>query len=83
MISTTRWFFLASFFPLLLIEAELGVIHDLTDGGDRVGRDLNQIQPQLFRHGVGLGGGHDALLGAVGTDQTDLFVPDLLIQLMV
>ena len=34
-------------------------------------------------HGVGLCGRHDAQLGAVGTDQTNFLIPDLLIELMI
>ena len=69
--------------PLLLVEAELGVVHDLAHGGNGIGRDLYKIQPLLFRHGIGLGSGHDPQLSAVGADQADLFVPDFLIELMV
>ena len=70
-------------FTLLLIEAELGIVHDLAHRGDGVGRDLYQIQTLLLCQSVGLCCGHNAQLGTVGTDESDLLVPDLLIELMI
>ena len=68
--------------PLLLIEAELGIVHDLADGGDRIGGDLYKIQFLLLGQSVRLSGGHDAQLGTVRTDHTELLVPDLVVELM-
>ena len=69
--------------PLLLIETELGIVHDLAHRRYSVGRDLHQIHPLLLRHGVGLGCGNNPQLGAVCTNEPDLFVPDFLVELMV
>ena len=68
--------------PLLLLELELAVVHELADRGNRGGGDLDQIQALL--HGLlqSISGGHDAQLSAVGTHQTHLSVPNLLVELM-
>ena len=65
-----------------LLEPELAVIHQLAYGGDSVGRDLDQIQPLLLGHAQRLLRGHEAKLLAGLRDQTDLFIPDLVIGLM-
>ena len=69
-------------FPLLLIVAEFGIVHDLADRGCGIGGDLHQIQALLICHGICLGSGNDTQLGAVFTDKPDLLIPDLLIELM-
>ena len=69
-------------FPLLLIVAELGLVHDLANGRGGIGRNFDQIQTLLLCHGVCLCSGNNAQLSAVGADQADLFVADLLIELM-
>jgi len=70
-------------FTLLLIEAELGVVHDFADRGNCVGRDLYKIHALLFSQCIGLISGHDAQLGTVETDEANLFVPDLFVELMI
>ena len=65
------------------LEAEFGIVHDLADGRDGVGRNLYKVHALLLCHGVGLGSGNDTQLGTVGTDETNFLIPDLLIQLMI
>ena len=59
------------------------LLMDFADGGNGVGRDLDQIHALLLSQGVGLCRGHDTQLGTVGTDQTNLLVANLLIELMI
>ena len=68
--------------PLALLELELAVVHQLAHGGHGLRRDLHQVQSLLISDPQGLGGRHDAQLGAVITDQADLLVANVLIQFM-
>ena len=68
--------------PLGLLEAELPVVHELAHGRGGVGGDLHQVQALLVGQALALRRGHDAQLAAVGADETDLPVADLLIDLM-
>ena len=68
---------------LLLIEAELGIVHDLADGGDSIGRDLHKVKALLLRQLVGFVGRHNTQLGTVSADQADLFIPDFFVELMI
>ena len=68
---------------LLLIEAELGIVHDFTDGGNCVGGDLHQVQTLFLCQGICLSSGHDTQLGTVFTDDAKLLVADFLIELMI
>ena len=70
------------FFPLALLEPELAVVHQLADGGSGLRRDLDQVQALFIGDLQSLRRGHDAELLALGTDQADLLVADLLIQFM-
>ena len=68
--------------PLGLLELVLAVVHELTDGGIRGGRDLHQVQIRVHGALQRLPGGHDAqLLSGVG-DQANLLVADLFVDLM-
>ena len=70
-------------FTLLLIEAEFGIVHDLADRGDSIGRDLHKVKALLLRQLVGFVGRHNTQLGTVSTDQADLFIPDFFVELMI
>ena len=71
------------FFPLALLEPELAVVHQLAHGRRSAwGEILTRSRPcssAIFRASAG---GHDAQLLALGTDQADLLVADLLVQFM-
>src|SRR5699024_10675884 len=69
-------------FPLGLLELELAIVHELAHRGNGVGRDFDQIQAGLVGVALGLGSGHHTQLVAVGANQADLTVTDLLIDLM-
>jgi len=69
-------------FPLALLKTELAVIHQLADGRDSLGRDLDKIQTLLIGNLQRLIGRHDTELFTFGTDQSDLLVVDILIQFM-
>ena len=69
-------------FLLALLKAELAVIHQLAHRRDCLGRDLDQIQALLVGDLQCLCGRHDAELFALGADQPDLLVVDVLIQFM-
>ena len=68
---------------LLLVEAELGIVHNLTDRGDCIGRDFHQVEALLLCHTIGFVCRHDAQLRTIGTDQSNLLIPDFLIELMI
>ena len=70
-------------FPLLLIEAELGIVHNFADRGDSIGGDLYQVQALLLGQSVGLLSGHNAQLRAVFADDAKLLILDFLIELMI
>ena len=70
-------------FLLHLLEAELAVVHDLADGRDGVGSDLNQIQLLFLCHTQSGFSRHDTQLGAVRADDAKLFVPDFFIDLVI
>ena len=66
-----------------LLEAELAVVHDFAHGGDGVGRDLDQVKALLLGQLQCILSGHDTELFAGVGDQTNLFVADFLIELMI
>ena len=68
--------------PLGLLEPVLAVIHELADGGDRVGGDLDQVQLSFDRFGHGLFDGQDAQLLSLGGNQTNFLVANFLVDLM-
>ena len=70
------------FFPLALLEPELAVVHQLAHGGIGLRRNLDQVQALLIGDLQGLRRRHDAELLALGTDQANLLVSDLLVQFM-
>lgn len=70
------------FFPLALLEPELAVVHQLAHGGNGLRRDLDQVQALLVGDLQSFRRGHDAELLALGTDQANLLVSDLLVQFM-
>ena len=70
-------------FPLFLIEAEFGIVHDLADRGDSIGRDLYKVKTLFLRQLVSFVGRHNTQLGTVSADQSDLFIPDFFIELMI
>src|SRR5579863_3088923 len=61
---------------LIFVFAE---VENLADRGDRIRRDLHQIEPGLLRHGYGGADFRDALVGAVFIDELDLANADLLV----
>ena len=65
-----------------LLEAELAVVHDLADGGNGVGGNLDQVQVLLLSDTLSFHSGHDAQLFTGLRDQTNLLVPDFFIDLM-
>jgi len=69
-------------FLLQLFEAELAIIHDLADRGNRVGCDLNQIQILFICHSLCIGRRHDTQLGTVSANNPNFLIPDFLIELM-
>ena len=65
---------------LLLLEAELTVVHDLAHGGCGLGGDHDQIQLFLIRELEGFLGAHDSEGLSVCGDDPDLLEVDLLVQ---
>ena len=65
--------------PLFLLILELAVIHDPADGGIGIGRDLDQVQPQLLGVPPGLLEFEDADLLVVRVDYPYLFGLNLVI----
>ena len=82
MISTTFWFFLASFSFFQLFEAEFAVIHDLADRRNGVRRDLDKVKVLFLGKRQSVGRGHNTKLAAVSSDHAKLLVADLLVDLM-
>ena len=74
--------FLGFLFPLLLVKAEFGIVHDFAHRGDGVGGNLYKVEALLLCHGIGLSGRNNAQLSAIGTDKPDFLVTNLLIELM-
>ena len=68
--------------PLALLEPVFAVVHELAHRRGCLGRDLHQIQPPLVRNVQSVGGGHDTQLFTGLTDEADLLVTDLLVELM-
>ncbi|GLS81966.1 hypothetical protein GCM10007893_28240 [Paracoccus marinus] len=64
-------------FALLLFVLELAHIHDLADRRRGVGRNLDQIEPDLLRQLDAACGGDDADVFAVRADQADLGDADM------
>ena len=58
------------------------VVHQLAHGGNGLRRDLDQVQALLVGDLQSFRRGHDAELLALGTDQANLLVSDLLVQFM-
>ncbi len=67
---------------LELFEAVLAVIHYPAYGGSGLRRDLDKIEPLLLGDLERLFGGNYTELRAVFSDEADLFIPYLLIDLM-
>ena len=70
------------FLALGLLELELTVVHELANGRDSVGRDLDQVQTGLIGAVLSLGSRHDAELLTGVADQSNFAVADLFIDLM-
>ena len=68
-------------FTLCLLEAELAVVHDLTHGGNRLGRDLNQIKTLFISDLLCVTSGLNTQLRTVGIDYSNLFISDLVVDL--
>ena len=66
---------------LLLFKTVLAVIQHLAHRRNSLRCDLDQIQTSIFSSAHGHLNGHNALLLAVCTDQTDLTVTDLTVDL--
>src|SRR5262249_10210566 len=64
---------------LLRLEFVFAVIQDFDDGRDRVGGNLDQIEPGGLRHLQGGLDGGGAYVGATGIDQLNLSDADLLV----
>ena len=71
------------FFFFGLFEAELAIVHDFAHGRSGVGRDLYQIHLVFLGKAQRVGGGHDAQLSTVVANDANLFVANLLVELMV
>ena len=67
---------------LLRLVLELAVVHKTADGRRGLRRDLDKVKPLLVGDVLRLRGRHDAELLTGSTDETDLAVPDLLVDLM-
>lgn len=74
--------FAGLFFPLGLLKAIFSIVHQLADGRDGIGGDLDQIQALLVSHVQRFLGGHDAQLFPFSRNQPDLLVTDVFIDLM-
>lgn len=68
-------------FPFCLLKAVLAVIHNLTDGGICLGRNLYKIQSLVIRDLLCIAGGLNPQLCAVGINQANLSVSDLFVEL--
>ena len=68
---------------LLLLIAELAVIHQTADRRDCVGRNLDQIHPCILSHAEGFGCADDPDLGAIDAGQSDFRNSDLTIDPML
>ena len=75
--------FLCFLFLFELVEAEFTVVHDLTDRGNGIGRDLDEVKLLLFSHCQRFLGGKNAEHCTVSTDQTDFLIPNIFIELMI
>ena len=75
--------FLCFLFPFELVEAELSVVHDLADGRNGVGRDLDEVKLLFLCHRHRLFDGKNAEHGSVGADQADLLILDFFVELMI
>jgi hypothetical protein len=64
---------------LLLLEPVLAVIQDLADRRRGVGRDLNQVEPDLLGLGQRVCDRESAEVRTVGADQVNLFDADVLV----
>lgn len=69
-------------FPLGLLEAVLAVVHHLADRRGRFGGNFDQVKTCLCGNGQSVARGHDPELLTIGGNQADLFIPDILIDLM-
>ena len=68
---------------LLLLIAELAVVHQAADGRRRIGRNLNEVHVGVFRHAQSLDRTNNPDLGAVDAGQSDLGDSDLTIDPML
>lgn len=71
------------FFLFQLFEAEFAVIHDLADWGDGDGGDLHEIKLLLLGKAKRLCRRNDADHAAVCVNQTNLFVLNFFVELMI
>ena len=66
-----------------LFKLELAVVHDLTDRGHCLRRNLHQIQTAVDGNTHGILNRHDTQLRTVGVNETNFFVTDFLVNLML
>lgn len=69
-------------FPLGLLEAVLAVVHHFADRRGRLGGNFDQVKTGLCGNGQSVTRGHDPKLLTIGGNQANLFVPNILIDLM-
>ena len=74
--------FTGLFFAFALLKTILAVVHEFAYGRDSLRRDLDQIKTALLCDTQRLVRRHDAHLLAVFSDEPDLPVVDVLVQLM-
>ncbi len=75
--------FLRLFLFFELVEAELAVIHDLTNRGNGIRRNLDEVKLLLLGHGECSLGRNDTEHGTVSADQTYFLVTNLFVELMI
>ena len=75
--------FLSFLFLFELVEAEFTVVHDLANRRDCIGRDFHKIKFLLLCHSQRFFGCNNANHDAVSADQSDLFITDFFVELMI
>ena len=74
--------FLGFLFLLGLLEAELAVVHYLTDGRSRVGGNFDEVELLFIGYLESCLRGHNAELLTLAADQANFFIKDIVVDLM-
>jgi hypothetical protein len=69
------------FIPLGLLKPELPVIHDFADRGNGTGCDLDKVHIPFHGYLQSARAGHDPELLSGLTDEADLFIPNVFVDL--